>query len=135
MNPCKAHPCPDCPFRRTAVRGWLGGYKSATHFMVVHVGHEVVNPCHMSINYDDPAWLEKFKAGEAGHACRGQADMFRNQLKLARPGTLRVEEVHDPNPDVFDSVVEFIQHHDPNADPLEVSVDYNTAVFAPEFSR
>ena len=91
------------------MRGWLGAYDSAGHFLQVHYHHEVVNPCHETIEYDDPDWKDKFMKGDAGRSCKGQAVFFENAYKVARHGMIVPSE---PDKDtVFSWPHEFLRHH------------------------
>lgn len=92
-------PCHDCPWRRNAVRGWLGPH-SAEAWMEIARSDDAV-PCHA---------LE-------GPQCAGLAIFRANICKLPRdPNVLRLPK--DWNT-VFDHPQQFINHH---SNPTE---DYN----------
>jgi hypothetical protein len=104
-KPCPK-PCKACPFRRDSAKGWLGAYDGPEHFIDAHYRAEVVNPCHMTVDYDNDDWEDR--AAEAPQ-CVGQMVMFRNSLKLPRRWKLPDDVKHDPN--VFSWPDEFIRHH------------------------
>lgn len=107
--PCDK-PCASCPFRRDSMRGWLGAYDSPGHFLAVHYTRGELNPCHTTIEYDDPDWEQKFKNGQMGRACKGQAIFFSNSYKMPRPDSLVLQS--DPDKDtVFSWPHEFLKHH------------------------
>ncbi len=107
MSTCKTT-CSACPFRKKSAPGWLGAYTGPAHFLSVHYGKETVNPCHKTVDYEDPTWKEDFLSGRKGSKCRGQAEFFKNSLKLPRNSEIdRVPK----NPNVFSNVMEFMKHH------------------------
>ncbi|CAB4203465.1 hypothetical protein UFOVP1382_81 [uncultured Caudovirales phage] len=112
IKPCRDKPCAKCPFLRNSLPGYLGSYEGAEEFAATHIQGEVVNPCHVSMDHEDPEWLEKFQRGEMGHRCRGQADFFKNNLKL--PRNPLIEASPERNPDVFNWQAEFVEHHRPS---------------------
>lgn len=109
-------PCNDCPYRRNSTRGWLGSsgpkwfvraamtdeaeYAPGAHFA----------PCHQTVNYEDPDWLENLSEAEA---CIGALQMCANSGKLPR-GRERAEAVKEAgtNTEVFSWPHEFMEHHD-----------------------
>ncbi len=109
IKPCRPKPCAKCPFLRNSLPGYLGSYEGAEEFAATHIDGEVVNPCHVSMDHEDPDWLEKFQRGEMGHRCRGQADFFRNNVKM--PRNPLIEPSAEKNPNVFDWKTEFVEHH------------------------
>jgi len=106
--PCKK-PCKSCPFRRDAMPGYLGSYGSPGEFLEVHYAGETLNPCHESIDYDDPDWRAKFMGGKMGRACKGQSVFFANSLKLPKHGEV-VKSERDREA-VFSWPAEFLAHH------------------------
>lgn len=100
-------PCKQCPFRRAAVPGYLGSYSGPEEFLRLHYQCEMPNPCHMTVDYEDPDW--KSQADQAPR-CTGQAILFVNTAKMPRmwgipEGTKRDTE------EVFEWPAEFIAHH------------------------
>jgi hypothetical protein len=89
--------------------GWLGDYTDAEDFIHTHYNAEVVNPCHMTVDYDDPNWKDKLNERRA---CRGQAQMFVNACKLPREGELKaLVKDAERDDDVFTWRHDFIEHH------------------------
>lgn len=102
--------CRECPFSRSALSGWLGDYESAEHFARVHIDADEVNPCHMTVDYEDPEWKAGVESGEMGHACVGQQKFYRNNCKSPwRPG---IEPSDSYDPAVFNWRHELVAHHD-----------------------
>ena len=81
--------CSDCPLRRDALQGWLGGYSPEEYAALCH-SDEVVE-CHV----------------HAGSRCAGLAIYRRNVCKW-QPEEHRLER--DPK-EIFASRAEFIAHH------------------------
>lgn len=86
-----SEPCSDCPWARTALRGWLGGIDSATWVQAAH-GEETIE-CHV---------LE-------GAQCAGAAIYRANVCKNPRdPKVLHLKADHNK---IFSSPKEFLAHH------------------------
>jgi len=75
-------------------------------FIDTHLTLDQRNPCHLTVDYDDPTWKDKLADAPS---CTGQAQMYANQCKV--PRTWKLPEGTTPNPDVFTSRQEFIAHH------------------------
>lgn len=97
-------PCDKCPFRRTAIPGWLGGL-NADQFRRVAAADVIMN-CHTragveGISYADPDPLKP--------QCAGRAIYWANQLKIPRRADILVLP---PNKAlVFTWPTEFLKHH------------------------
>jgi hypothetical protein len=92
--PCAVQPrqpCSDCPFARTALEGWLGGYTPEEWVMVLH--SERIIPCHTMI----------------GPQCAGAAIYRANVGKL--PRDRRVLRLPCDEEVVFAWAEEFMDHH------------------------
>lgn len=84
-------PCSDCPWARTALKGWLGGATPEAWVREAHGEHPV--PCH-TIN---------------GAQCAGIAIYRRNVCKTPRdPEALRLPADREK---VFATPMEFTAHH------------------------
>lgn len=108
---CKS-PCSECPFRRDAMRGHVGNYESVDEFYSTHVQADTLNPCHMTMEeYQNPNWDDKFKKGELGKSCAGQAVFYKNMCKIDRNGQIstKVKQDHE---NVFSWPHEFLEYHD-----------------------
>lgn len=96
MTKPKQHvkPCSECPWRRTAPRGWLGlGLKPEYYIEGAH-GEAWIH-CHMT----------------AAHQCAGAAIYRSNVCKEPRNKTyLRLPRDHKT---IFSSATEFLKHHTP----------------------
>ena len=88
-------PCKECPFRKAAPRGYLGG-NNPQKFTVI-VGHDGFMACHLTMGKKTP---EK--------QCAGRAAMFANQCKVSRDKS--VMEV-PKQAEVVSSIFEFMKHH------------------------
>jgi hypothetical protein len=100
-------PCKACPWKKTAGPGWLGA--SSPERFVLQVLSEVPLPCHLDIDYDDPAWQERWnESGSSVRLCAGALIFARNLDKLPRdPTTPTLDKSHA----VFTSASDFISHH------------------------
>lgn len=84
-------PCSDCPFRRDALAGWLGG-QTPEHFMRLAMS-DSPEPCHATI----------------GPQCAGIAIFRANICKVPRdPEVLQLPRDKEA---VFAWPNEFIEHH------------------------
>lgn len=112
-------PCNDCPFRRAALQGWLGGagpewFVDSALADYADYGFPVgpqVAPCHKTIDYTDKDWLTS-QADDAA-ACAGALIFARNNHKSPRdPERAKaVASVERDTEDVFATPQEFIEHH------------------------
>lgn len=102
-----AAPCGDCPFRRKAAPGWLGA-GSPESFLDCMQRDEPL-PCHQTVDYDDPEWLEKWSAQEAGSMCAGALVFMAN--KMQRPRNREFPTMPTDKTNVFSNSVEFVRHH------------------------
>lgn len=66
-------------------------------------------PCHQTIDYDDPDWLEKWIAQETGSMCAGALIFMAN--KMQRPRTRGFPTMPPDENEVFANTVEFVRHH------------------------
>ena len=123
-------PCRACPYRKKSLVGWLGA-SSPEDFVAATFGEEIVDvgggrmallprgeespmPCHLTINYEDPEWKEKWLGGwdkgkGTGSLCAGAAVMFANRVKLPRHIDLPSRAADREN--IFTQPTEFIAHH------------------------
>ena len=88
-------PCKECPFRRVAPAGYLGG-NSPKEF-AFHANRNEHFECHRTMKLPEPK------------ACAGRAIMWANQCKKPRdPSVLTLS----PNREtVFSHTKEFMDHH------------------------
>lgn len=87
-------PCHDCPWRRVALPGWLGGAEPTDWIADAHGEARIA--CHTVVGDPQPQ-------------CVGAAIYRANNHKLPRDRTiLRAEANHDT---VFSSPGEFMEHH------------------------
>ena len=105
---CGAAPCDQCPFRRKSPAGWLGAATPAS--FIVEISMERPLPCHPTIDYDDPNWLEKWNRQEIGRICAGSLIMAANMCK--RPRDPEFPRLPRDASAVFATHLEFIEHHD-----------------------
>ena len=83
-------PCSDCPWARTALKGWLGGVSVGDWIKVAHNDQKV--DCH-TLN---------------GSQCAGLAIYRANVCKLVRGDALKLGVNRET---VFSNPTEFINHH------------------------
>ena len=82
-------PCSDCPLRRDALAGWLGGSTPEEYARLCH--SDAVVECHV----------------HAGSRCAGLAIYRRNTCKW-QPKEHQLPADHES---VFSNIVEFVEHH------------------------
>lgn len=105
------HPCVTCPFRRTALRGLLGGCDVDT--FQERAQSDARMPCHeyfpMGLSYWDAQipGTREYRAPQ----CAGRAIHFSNQIKRARDPNLLVLPADHVT--VFSWPHEFRTHHAP----------------------
>lgn len=97
-------PCAECPFRRVAAAGWLGGFTADEFKWMAEAERRM--PCHTrmkkfdGVDYNNPGTAPQ---------CAGRAIYWANQCKLPRsPELLRLPR--DPVA-VFSWPHEFVAHH------------------------
>ena len=102
-------PCSKCPFRRSALRGWLGGL-SPDEFRH-NANMDIRMPCHAhfedGVDYDvaQRRGTDEYKAPQ----CAGRAIYWANQIKHPRDPSLLV--LPKDNVTVFSWPHEFLAHH------------------------
>lgn len=105
-------PCAACPFRRTALNGWLGGLTPDEFGAMAQ--SETRMPCHTraqdGFSYLDPT-PEDLKLPQ----CAGRAIHWANQLKTRRDKSLL--ELPADRETAFTWPSEFVEHH---KQPLKV---------------
>ena len=108
-KPCGDKPCNDCPFRKTALPGWLGDDTPEGFMATTMADHPM--PCHQTVNYDRPGWKTEIADGRQPKArlCAGALIFFSNIAKLSRdPSRPRLPADRET---VFTSPQSFIDHH------------------------
>lgn len=93
-------PCNDCPWRRVAVRGWLGPYSAEEWLDAAH--GEAPIACHETIPTGG-GW------GDKTRQCRGAAIFRENVQKQPRNPTIATGP--EDKVTVFASNAEFLEHH------------------------
>jgi hypothetical protein len=107
FRPVMETPCAECPFRRASMAGWLG--RSPPEEFVQLIGFEYPMPCHLSVDYEDKKWREKWEAGEIGKLCRGALIYARNSCKRFDNRALPTLPADREN--FFSNPMEFVKHH------------------------
>lgn len=103
---CGPKPCESCPWRKKSAPGWLGAAAPERFALVILADSRL--PCHKTLNYEDPAWRQRWIMGETGQLCAGALVMMANILKSPRdPQVPKME----PDPSVFETLDDFIAHH------------------------
>lgn len=90
------HPCSDCPFARSSIKGWLGGSTAEEYLVIGHSDEPIA--CHMHDNQQ----------------CAGAAMYRANVMKLPR----NKEALRLPAEckSVFATPMEFLAHHGRESD-------------------
>lgn len=92
-------PCRECPWRRKAPAGYLGGHDVADY---ANLGRfQVPTTCHLTV-----------REGREPALCAGMAQMLNNSHSRPRDREYAAEvDKAGANPDVFKFVSEFEAHH------------------------
>src|SRR5262245_59749948 len=90
LNLVTTRPCNECPFRKTALPGWLGPLSAEDWVSLLHSDAPIA--CHMTIDVSQD-W-------EGASQCAGAANMRRALCKLPRDRTVARGE---DDPTVFQS--------------------------------
>jgi hypothetical protein len=107
-RPACSKVCNDCPFRRSAMPGWLGA--GTPESFIAEIQGERPLPCHQTIDYDqNPDWKEKWEAQEIGSVCAGALILSANMGKLARDRAF--PRMVSDRETVFGTHKEFIDYH------------------------
>ena len=111
MKLCHEEPCPECPWRKIAAAGWLGGHGADYYADAVQANE--VPPCHMQdFGPDDPR----------SAMCAGALSVMANQCIMPHktPGGETARRTVGPRADTFGHVALFYQHHtgEPYVHPL-----------------
>jgi len=106
-RPPTGQPCSDCPFRRRSMPGWLGA--GSPESFIDCMQRDEPLPCHQTIDYGDPSWLEKWSAQEGGAMCAGALIFLAN--KMQRPRARGFPTLPPDKASVFANSIEFVRHH------------------------
>jgi len=116
MNVNFKHPCNDCPFRRASTPGWLGAsgpdwfIESALADVSSYGDGAPAAPCHQTVDYEDPDWLDTLSEASA---CTGALIFAKNLGKIPRfaAKAAMVAAVERDTDTVFATPNEFREHH------------------------
>ena len=111
MSAFRAHckkPCNQCPFRRIAMRGWLGA--ASPQSFIIEISMERPLPCHQTIDYTSRTWLQDWIAQRVGKICGGSLVMSANMGKLPRDRNF--PRLPTDKKTVFARPEEFIAYHE-----------------------
>lgn len=101
-------PCSECPFRRKSAAGWLGDATPQSFISEISLEHPL--PCHPTIDYADPDWLEKWTSQSIGRICAGSLILSANMGKLPRDP--KFPRLPPDGGVVFGNHLQFIAHHE-----------------------
>lgn len=102
-------PCRECPYRTTAVPGYVGDDHPIPFVDKTYRG-DVDMPCHMDIDYSDPEWRETQLP--TADMCAGALIMMRNDLKTPRdPRMAEAVRGVERSDQVFAGPREFLAYH------------------------
>lgn len=102
-------PCPQCPFRKKALPGWLGS--APPEEFTEGVNLEIAMPCHMTVDYRNPNWRDTLHGDKAAR-CAGASAFAANCAKMPRNSIFREHvEAVGKRDDVFETPQDFIDHH------------------------
>lgn len=97
-------PCRECPFRRSAAPGWLGGFTPDAFRQLADMDRKM--PCHIhmkadGVDYENPGGAPQ---------CAGRAIHWANQFKTPRTRGVLLELPREPI-GVFEWPHEFVAYH------------------------
>ena len=110
MKACKK-PCPECPFRRTSMPGYLG---EASHdpkgFVGQHWHSATPLPCHMTVDWEDDNTQGR---AERAPLCAGLLIMAKNCAKSFLHPEVEAarKNVERDTVEFFGWMHEFVDHH------------------------
>lgn len=94
-------PCSECPYRRRAPPGWLGGHPVEVY--AEHIRRQAPVACHKTVRSDGQG---------QPHLCTGWAQALNNGVSTPRDDQLAAEVAKaGTNPEVFSWAAEFEKHH------------------------
>lgn len=99
-------PCKECPFRRIAPAGYLGGNDPKS--FAINAANDGHFPCHLTMDDGLERELE----------CAGRATMWANQAKKSRDTS--VPRLTPDREGVFSHIGEFTEHHKIKVTPLQL---------------
>lgn len=99
-----------CPFRKTSLKGWLGGDKDPDDYLL-QLDFKIL-ACHSRVPYDENLTEEL----SAKHPCIGALQFMNNSAKKPRRGNTPLykkvlESETSTNEEVFQWPHDFIKHH------------------------
>jgi hypothetical protein len=113
LPPAVPRPCSDCPWRRNAIRGWLGPTSAEGWIEMAHGEQPIA--CHQTIpaGMDDEERTpeEKWTETHGLRQCAGAAIFRRNVAKRPHNPTDAANSVERDTEHVFGWDDEFLAHH------------------------
>lgn len=106
MRPPTKRPCSECPWRRTASRGWLGPLDAGEWVKLAQSDHPIA--CHTTIPDGFDVDADDHRVGEM-RQCAGAAIFRSNICKSPRDDT--IVDLPADRQRVFARPAEFIAHH------------------------
>lgn len=119
-------PCKECPFRKKAPSGYIGGHADAAEIFDI-IQHDGKFPCHLEVNdfldhfeheLDDDDCLAPTRdqlfeqAVQEVSFCAGSIIFMNNTGKLSRnPEIAKLQSKFKKSNAVFCSSLEFLKHH------------------------
>ena len=111
MKRVKKEACAECPFKRTAVQGYLGAADTPMDFIGPHWHGDEPLPCHMTIDWERG---DCQAVAQEKPLCRGLLIMMRNSAKAPRDRNLSEarNSVEGDRKHFFSHLGEFLEFHD-----------------------
>lgn len=104
------NPCGGCPWRKSSLAGWLGGYRA--EWFTERVLKERPLTCHQTLDDDKTDFLSEDIIIQNYPLCAGALIVQRNMGKLPRdPDHAESVRAVEKSADVFNHPMEFIEHH------------------------
>lgn len=104
-------PCGECPFRREAPAGWIGGHSKPDEITAIVMADQKF-PCHAAVNRLENDGADFETAVDAAPYCVGSIAMMNNTCKLSHNSfVVDLQKRVGRRGDVFSNAREFIEHH------------------------
>jgi len=102
-------PCNDCPYRKTAFRGWLGECSGDPKEFLLQLEGPNIHPCHKTVDWEQASDEEI----EESPRCIGALQFMNNSMMQSRfPQVRAMQEQAGKNDEIMQFKHNFIKHHE-----------------------
>ncbi len=110
--PHPTKPCGECPFRRKAPAGWIGGHGHPKEITDIVMSDQKF-PCHTAVSALENEGADFETAVDAAPYCVGSLIMMNNSCKLSRNRFVSdLQKRIGKSVEVFSNAYKFIEHHE-----------------------